>query len=122
MEESILLSVKKLLGLDADYIAFDEDIKIHINSVFSLLGQLGVGPGNDFFIVDETAEWADFFAEEDLNLIRTYTFLRVRMMFDPPQTSFLLESMNSQIKEFEWRISTQREWNLDPNDPMEGAA
>lgn len=122
MEESILLSVKKLLGLDADYIAFDEDIKIHINSVFSLLGQLGIGPAEGFYLEDDSSEWGDFFAEEDLNLIRTYTFLRVRMMFDPPQTSFLLESMNSQIKEFEWRISTQREWNLDPNDPMEGAA
>ena len=122
MEESILLSVKKLLGLDADYVAFDEDIKIHINSVFSILSQFGIGPAEGFYIEDDSSEWGDFFAKEDLNLIRTYTFLKVRMMFDPPQTSYLLDSMNSQIKEFEWRISTQREWNLDPNDPMEGAA
>ena len=122
MEESILKSIKKLLNVPSDLDVFDQDIIMHINSVFSLLHQLGVGPEEDLQIEDDTAEWSDFFVYEDLNMIRSYTFLRVRMLFDPPTMSFLLDSMKQQIQEFEWRISTQREWNLDPTDPIEGAA
>ena len=122
MEESILKSVKKLLNVPSDLDVFDQDIIMHINSVFSLLHQLGVGPEEDLQIEDDTAEWSDFFVYEDLNMIRSYTFLRVRMLFDPPTMSFLLDSMKQQIQEFEWRISTQREWHLDPTDPIAGAA
>ena len=119
MEDSILKSVKKVLGVPEDYNVFDLDIVMHINSVFSILGQLGVGPTEGFSIEDEAATWDEFFFESDLNTIRSYVYLRVRMLFDPPTTSFLLDAMTKQIQEFEWRISTQREWNLDPNDPME---
>lgn len=122
MEERILTSIKKILGVPEDYTVFDFDIIMHINSAFSVLSQMGIGPSTGFFIEDDTAEWSDFFTEEDLNLVRSYVFLKVRMLFDPPPTSFLLEAMNKQISEFEWRLSTQREWNLDPVDPMDEVA
>lgn len=122
MESSILRSVKKVLGVPDTYDVFDLDIIMHINSVLSILYQMGVGPAEGMVIVDETEEWDDFFGATDLNLIRSYVFLKVRMLFDPPSTSFHLDALSKQISEFEWRISTQREWNLDPVDPMDEVA
>ena len=122
METSILRSIKKVLGVPDEYDAFDLDIIMHINSVLSILYQMGVGPEEGMVVVDETEEWDDFFSATDLNLVRSYIFLKVRMLFDPPTTSFLLDAMNKQISEFEWRISTHREWNLDPVDPMDEVA
>lgn len=118
MEDSILITVKKILGVPENYDAFDLDIITHINSTFSILSQLGVGPDSNFYIEDSTSTWDEFFTESDLNLIRSYVFLKVRMLFDPPTTSFYLDAMSKQIQEFEFRISTQREWNIDPVDPM----
>ena len=110
MEASILFSVKKVLGLAPTYTIFDEDILIHINSTFGILDQLGIGPEGGFFIEDESASWEDFVVPTNqLNLVRTYIFLKVRMLFDPPTTSFLIEAMNNQIKEYEWRLNTFRE-------------
>lgn len=110
MEESILNSTKKILGLEKNYIPFDLDIITHINSAFSLLNQLGIGPTDGFSISDDTAEWADFgVPDNQLHLIKTYIYLRVRLLFDPPGTSFLLEAAQNQIKEYEWRLSTLRE-------------
>lgn len=118
MEESILKSTKKILGLADNYTAFDLDVITHINSAFSILDQLGVGPEGGFIIEDYRDEWGDFeVPQNQLNLIKTYIFLRVRMLFDPPTTSFLIEATNNQLKEYEWRISTFREWMLDPTDP-----
>ena len=119
MEESILKSTKKILGLADDYTPFDLDVITHINAAFSILDQLGVGPEGGFFIEDVRDEWSDYpVPANQLNLIKTYIFLSVRMLFDPPTTSFLIEAMNNQLKEYEWRISTFREWMLDPVDPM----
>lgn len=118
MEDSILKTIKEILGVSDDYDVFDLTIIIHINSVFSILSQLGVGPAESFYIEDESTTWDEFFSESDLNLIRSYIYLKVKMLFDPPTTSFLLDAMNKQISEFESRISIQREWNLDPVDPM----
>jgi hypothetical protein len=101
--DSILLSIKKLLGLDEDYTVFDSDIIIHINSAFTILYQLGVGPSEGFRIIDDTAEWSDFFGL-DIELVKTYIYLKVRLIFDPPQSSFLIEAYNKQIAEFEWRL------------------
>lgn len=109
---SILTSIKKTLGLPSDHIEFDEDVILHINSVFSVLTQLGVGPELGFFIEDDTAEWATFFggAEDPrYNLVKTFMALRVRLLFDPPTTSFQLEAFKQQISEFEWRINIHRE-------------
>jgi len=107
---SILDSVKKTLGMDASYTAFDEDVIIHINSVFVTLAQLGIGPTTGFQISDNTATWDAFLGTDILlNNVKSYMYLRVRMLFDPPSTSFHIEAMNKQIQELEWRLNVQRE-------------
>jgi hypothetical protein len=123
MEQSILISTKKILGIAEDYTAFDLDIITHINSAFSTLTQLGVGPPTGFMIDDASEEWADFI-EDDLDFqyqsVKSYVFLRVRMLFDPPQTSYLIAAAQKQIEELEWRLNAHREetgW-VDP-DPVE---
>jgi hypothetical protein len=120
MEESILKSTKKILGLDENYTPFDLDVITHINAAFSILDQLGVGPDGGFMIEDDATVWGDYEAPPNqLHLTKTYVFLKVRLLFDPPTTSFLIEAMNNQIKEYEWRLNTFREWALDPTDPMD---
>jgi len=116
MEDSILISTKKILGLAADYTVFDLDVLTHINAAFSILHQLGVGPDEGFFVEDDADLWSDFTllagSEPSLSLVRTYVYLKVRMLFDPPATSFLQESMSNQIKEYEWRLNVGREYVL----------
>ena len=120
MEESILKSTKKILGLADNYTPFDLDVITHINAAFSILDQLGVGPDGGFMIEDEVTVWGDYAAPPNqLHLIKTYVFLKVRMLFDPPTTSFLIEATNNQLREYEWRLNTFREWALDPVDPMD---
>lgn len=107
MNQSILNSTKKILGVAQDYQAFDLDIITHINSVLSTLEQLGVGPVGGFAIQDETAEWGDLFGrplDPRLNQIKSYIYLRVRMLFDPPTNSFTINAMTDQVKEMEWRL------------------
>lgn len=102
---SILESTKKILGLDADYKEFDHDVIIHINSVFSTLQQLGVGPKQGYMILDEANEWSEFIQDDvRLNAVKTYLYLRVRMLFDPPQTGYLVTSLEKQVEELEWRL------------------
>lgn len=108
--ESILTSIKKLLGISEDDTAFDTDIIMHINSVFMILWQLGVGPSKGFIIEDETAEWSDFIEDGlNLELVKSYVYLKVKLLFDPPTSSFVMESMNRQIAEFEWRLNVEVE-------------
>lgn len=118
MSDSILTSTKKILGIADDYTAFDSDIVIHINTVFTILNQLGIGPDNGFAIEDKVATWDTFLGEDlRLNSVKTYVYLRVRILFDPPTVSYLVESMRQQIQELEWRLNVQREgvsW-VDPN-------
>ena len=115
MEESILTSTKKALGLAGDYTAFDHDIIVYINSALTSLNQLGVGPTTVFSIEDSVAVWADLgVAESELGIVKTYLYLKVRMLFDPPTTSFLLDAIGKQITEHEWRLSNFRESNIDP--------
>lgn len=120
MTTSILNSIKKVLGLPADHAAFDEDVLMHINSIFSRLQQLGVGPANGFMVEDESVTW-DAFLDGDpmLNNVKSYMYLRVRMLFDPPSNSFTLTAMERQITEFEWLINVYREQTIwtDP-DPV----
>lgn len=120
MEESILKSTKKILGLEDEYTPFDLDIITHINAAFSLLNQLGVGQEEGFYIEDSTAEWSEFLVPQNqLHLVKTYIYLKVRVLFDPPGTSFLLEAANNQIKEYEWRLNVFREVELPPFVPPE---
>ena len=104
--DSILTSVKKMLGIPEDYEQFDMDIIIHINSVLTILNQLGVGPEEGFAITDKTDEWTDLIGDSTLiELVKSYVYLKVRLIFDPPQSSSIIEAMNRQINEFEWRIN-----------------
>lgn len=106
METSILTSIKKLLGVAEDYTEFDEDIMTHINSVFLNLTQLGVGPEEGFMIEDNTAEWADFINDSvQLQAVKTYVYLKVKLLFDPPLSSSVTESINRMIAELEWRLN-----------------
>lgn len=119
METSILTSTKKILGLAGDYTEFDLDVITHINSAFSTLTQLGVGPAEGFSIEDETSDWSDFVDTDDdpqFNQIKSYVYLRVRMLFDPPTTSFMLDAMNKQIEKMEWSLNVHRE-ETDWTDP-----
>ena len=110
MEQSILTSTKKILGIAADYTAFDLDVITHINAAFSTLNQLGVGPAEGFLIEDESMKWEDYIDNEiQLNTIKSYVFLKVRQLFDPPTTSYLITAVEKQIAEFEWRLNVNRE-------------
>lgn len=109
-ELSILNSVKKMIGVSSDYNVFNPDIIIHINSVFMTLHQLGVGPKNGFSITDENTMWTDFISDEsNLNAVKTYMYLKVKLLFDPPLSTAVMECYKEQIKELEWRLNTQAE-------------
>ena len=104
--ESILTSIKKLLGIEEEYTQFDNDIIMHINSVFLNLTQLGVGPAEGFLIEDDTATWEDFIGDSNqLQAVKSYMYLKVKLLFDPPLSSSVIESMNRMIAELEWRLN-----------------
>lgn len=104
--ESILNSVKQLLGIDESENHFDLDIIIHINSVFSILNQMGVGPKETYSIIDDTSNWSEFTDDAAIfNNVKTYMYLKVRLAFDPPTNSNVLSSMERQISELEWRLT-----------------
>lgn len=104
--DSILTSIKKLLGITEEYDHFDPDIIMHINSVFSVLTQLGVGPASGFSISDKTAVWSDFVdTDSRLEMLKSYMYLKVKLLFDPPLGTASIEAINRQISELEWRIN-----------------
>ena len=106
MNQSVLNSTKKNLGVAPEYQAFDLDIITYINAALSTLEQLGVGPVGGFSIQDETAEWGDLLGGDPrLNNVPTYVFLRAKLLFDPPATSFHLTAIEKQIEQMEWRLS-----------------
>lgn len=103
---SILNSIKQLLGIDRDDDNFDKDLIIHINGALMILNQLGVGPISGYSITDENNTWDEFLLNRtDLEAVKTAVYLRVRLVFDPPQNSFLVSSIEKQIQEYDWRIS-----------------
>ena len=110
MDDSILDSIKKLLGFDPDYTAFDTDIMIHINSTIMGLEQLGVG-NNNYQIISKDDTWGNYLAGTNINLeaVKSYIYLKVRLIFDPPATSFTIEAYQKQIAEYEWRLFLQAE-------------
>ena len=106
MSESILENTKKVLSIDPSYTAFDVDIMMHINTVFNTLHQLGVGPVNGFQIVSNEAVWEDFIGNEILlNQVKSYIYIKVRMLFDPPQTAHAIRVLEEAAKEAEWRMN-----------------
>lgn len=109
-KESILLSVKKLLGIEPEHKHFDTEIILNINSVFMILNQLGVGPAKGFSINGAEDVWSDFLRiRKDLQAVITYVFLKVKLMFDPPQMGYLVDSIQKQCQELEWRLNVQAE-------------
>lgn len=106
--DSILISVKKMLGLSEEYEQFDPDIIMHINSVFAILNQLGVGPEIPFTITNESTKWNEFIPDgKNLELVKTYLYMKVRLMFDPPTSSVVMECVNKQISELEFRMNLE---------------
>lgn len=110
MEESILNSIKDLLGPDSGYDVFDNEILIHINMALSVLTQHGVGPSEGFIVKDEDATWQDFLGDsKDLEMAKTYVYMKVKMAFDPPTSSFMLTSLKEACQEYEWRLMVAME-------------
>lgn len=106
MSESILNSIKKLLGIDESYDHFDADVIMHINTVLMILRQMGVGRSTPFSISDASAVWSDFLEDAtDLDGVKTYIGAKVRMVFDPPQSSAVAEALKTTISELEWRLN-----------------
>lgn len=103
--DSILTSIKKSLGIMEEYTHFDEDLIMHINSVLFILNQLGVGPSEGFMITDKNDKWEDFVNVADVAAVKTYVCLKVKLIFDPPQSSAVMEAHNRQISELEWRLN-----------------
>lgn len=104
--DSILTSIKKLLGIESEYTQFDPDIIMAINTVLGILTQIGVGPAEGFNIEDNEATWSDYLGDKysNLQMIKNYMYMKVRLLFDPPQSSALTDVINEQIKELEYRI------------------
>lgn len=108
--ESILTSTKQLLGITAEYTHFDPNIIMCINSVFATLTQLGVGPVEGFSIKDEFASWSDYMEQNTYGeMVKTYVFSKVKLMFDPPTNTSLLEALKQQASEQEWRLMVAAE-------------
>ena len=116
--ESILTSIKKLLGIAEEYTHFDNDIIMHINSVFMTLTQLGVGPSEGFYIEDNSAEWTDFIEDmTKLQAVKTYIYLKVKLVFDPGSVgSSTLAAYERQIQELEWRLNAPESESEDKNN------
>lgn len=107
---SILTSIKKLLGISEEYVHFDVDIIMHINSVFMVLAQLGVGPPDGFTITGKYENWNDFIKDDTkIEAVKTYVYQKVRLLFDPPTSSAHLEALQRSIAEFEWRLNVAAE-------------
>ena len=113
MTESILESIKKNRGINAEYTVFDQDIIMAINAAFSTLTQLGCGPNTGFRIEDDSAVWDDFLENDvRLEMVKTYIDMRVHLIFDPPTIGAVMSALQEQIKELEWRINVA----VDPGD------
>lgn len=114
MEESILNTIKKLLGITEDNKDFDTDIIVDINSVFMILKQLGVGPNEGFKIEDDSSTWDEYIDNEaDLEAVKSYIYLRVKIMFDPPLNGTVTDALNSVKDELEWRLNMRHEEDKD---------
>lgn len=105
--DSILVSIKKLLGIDSAYTAFDADVIIHINTAFAVLNQLGVGPAEGFMIEGEDESWDEYITTNNFSMVKTFVYLKVRLAFDPPSSTALIESMQRTLDELTWRLEVE---------------
>ena len=114
MQDSILMTIRKLVCGDPYADHFDTDLLVHINACFSILNQLGVGPEDGFVVTDDTQSWSSYIADNRiLNMVKTYVTLKVKKIFDPPLTSSVLEAMDKEISQLEWRLNVA----VDPVKP-----
>lgn len=114
MQDSILMTIRKLVCGDPYADHFDNDLLVHINACFSILNQLGVGPEDGFVVTDDTQSWSSYIADNRiLNMVKTYVTLKVKKIFDPPLTSSVLEAMDKEISQLEWRLNVA----VDPIKP-----
>ena len=107
LDDSILKTMRKMIGPSEDYEYFDPDLIIHINTVFSILCQMGLGNDTGTFkITGEDETWSDFLGDnhDNLEMVKSYMYFKMKLMFDPPQSSFVLKSYEDQARELEWRI------------------
>lgn len=109
MVDSILTSIKLLLGMTEGYTAFDQQVIMHINSAFMILNQLGVGPDTPFMIRSKNDVWSDFMTEGDIESVKEYIYCKVRLVFDPPQGS-VIDIINKRIEELEWRLNAEKDY------------
>ncbi|QBZ73569.1 hypothetical protein SEA_ROSAASANTEWAA_5 [Streptomyces phage RosaAsantewaa] len=120
MSTSILTGIKRVLGISEVDDSFDADVMMHVNSAFATLNQIGIGPPAGFMIEDEVPTWDDFLGTDPrLNSAKSYVYLKTRLLFDPPQNSFVTQSLEKQAEEFLWRLNVVREGDswTDPNVP-----
>lgn len=118
MEQSILRSTKKVLGVGMSDTSFDEDIIMHINSALATLNQLGIGPEGGILVMDETATWAGLIgSDRRYSSAKSYIYAKTKLLFDPPTTGFLVDALKETIREMEWRLNTLRETqNFDSDE------
>lgn len=102
--DSVLNSIKKLLGIQESYTIFDADLIMHINSTFAMLNQIGIGPKEGFMIEDSYTTWDEYITKANESMVKSYIYLKVRLLFDPPSNNSLTESINRQLSELEWRL------------------
>ena len=105
--DSILESIKKLLGIPKDYTAFDVDVIMHINTAFAILNQLGLGPEGGYGIEGYDDVWDDYIVSYNMSMIKTFIYLKVRLAFDPPSSTALIESMQRTLDELTWRLELE---------------
>lgn len=109
-----------MLGIDEEYTHFDVDITIHINSALMFLNQIGIGPDAPFLITGDTETWADLLGQVNVEAVKTYVYLKVKLVFDPPTSSFVLESIKNTITELEWRLNVQVEKPIVEEETEDG--
>lgn len=102
--DSVLNSIKKLLGIQESYTIFDADLIMYINSTFAMLNQIGIGPKEGFMIEDSYTTWDEYITQANESMVKSYIYLKVRLLFDPPSNNSLTESINRQLSELEWRL------------------
>lgn len=115
MEQSILTSTKQLLGFESSYTVYDLDVITQINAHFAVLQQIGIGPENGFMIMDATPTWSDFFTEHAMNMVKTYVFIKTKLIFDPPASPLAITALDKQADEQFWRLAELRrgkDWRL----------
>lgn len=115
-DDSILITIKKMLGISAECSHFDTDVTININSSIGTLRQLGIGPNYGFVVKSDKETWEDYLGNDTkLESVKLYIFLKSKIVFDPPQSSIVMDCYKEQIRELEWRLNRQ----VDPPDTFE---